>query len=150
MIIHAPRCALRLFENRQALILLVVLLTLMLAPGMRGRPSCARELTDGLPVGAPSPISVHLQAPRFVHLEPGSRLEGQSAPQGWSHLVIKSIPKLATGDLDTVSSQAFETARRIRPVDRGRHQANGAEARIELLPFAGGSGYLCSRRGQRQ
>src|SRR5271166_450708 len=36
------------------------------------------------------------------------------------------------------------------PVDRGRHQANGAEARIELLPCAGGSGYLCSRRGQRQ
>ncbi|MGC1720308.1 MAG: hypothetical protein WA746_15095 [Isosphaeraceae bacterium] len=116
MMIHAPRRALRLFENRQTLILLVALLTLMLTPGMRGRLFRARELTDGLPVGAPPSISAHLQAPRLVHLDPGSRLEGQSAPQGWSHLVIKSVPKLATGDLDTVSSQAFETARRLRPV----------------------------------
>ena len=114
--IHAPRRTLRLFKNRQTLILLVALLTLMLAPGMRGRLFRARELTDGLPVGATWPISAHLQAPRLVQLDPGSRLEGQSAPQGWSHLAIKSIPKLATGDLDTVSSQAFETARRIRPV----------------------------------
>jgi len=114
--IDAPRRALRLFNNRQALILLVALLTLMLAPGMMGRLFRARELSEGLAVGSPSPISAHLQAPRLVHLDPGSRLEGQSAPQGWSHLVIKSVPNLATGDLDTVSSQAFETARRIRPV----------------------------------
>ena len=114
--IDAPRRALRLFKNRQALILLVALMTLMLAPGMRGRLFRARELTDGLPVESPSPITAHLQAARLVHLDPGSRLEGQSAPQGWSHLVIKSVPNLATGDLDTVSNQAFETARRIRPV----------------------------------
>jgi hypothetical protein len=114
--IDAPRRALRLFKNRQALILLVALLTLMLTPGMMGRLFRARELSDGLPVGSPSPISAHLQAPRLVHLDPGSRLVGQSAPQGWTHLVMKSVPNLATGDLDTVSSQAFETARRIRPV----------------------------------
>ena len=83
MMIHAPRRELRLFKNRRTLILLVALLTLMLAPGMRGRLFRARELTDGLPVGAPWPISAHLQAPRLVHLDPGSRLEGQSAPQGW-------------------------------------------------------------------
>jgi len=114
--IDASRRTLQRFKNRQALILLVALLTLMLAPGMRGRLFRARELTEDLPVGPPSPVSAHLQAPRLVHLDSGSRLEGQSAPQGWSHLVIKSIPELATGDLDTVSSQAFETARRIRPV----------------------------------
>ncbi len=112
----APRRALRLLKKRQALVLLVALLTLMLTPGMRGRLFRARELTDDLTVGSPAPISAQLQAPRLVHLEPGSRLEGQSAPQGWSHLVVKSIPNLATGDLDTVSSQAFETARRLRPV----------------------------------
>jgi len=114
--IDASRRALRLFKNRQALLLLVALLTLMLTPGMRGRLFRARELTDGLPVESPSPASAHLQAPRLVHLDPGSRLEGQSAPQGWSHLVLKSTPNLATGDLDTVSSQAFETAQRLRPV----------------------------------
>ena len=114
--IDAPRCALRLFKNRQTVILLVALLTLMLAPGMRGRLFRGRELTDDLPVGSPSLSSAHLQLPRLVHLDAGSRLEGQSAPQGWSHLVMKSVPSLATGDLDTVSSQAFDTARRIRPL----------------------------------
>ncbi len=112
----APGRALRLFKNRRALILLVALLTLMLTSGMTGRLFRARELTDGLPIGSPAPISAHLQVPRLVQLDSGSQLEGQSAPQGWSHLVIKSIPNLATGDLDTVSSQAFETARRLRPV----------------------------------
>jgi hypothetical protein len=53
-------------------------------------------------------------AAKLVHLAPGSRLEGEEPPAGWSHLVIKSLPRLATGDLDTVSSQAFETAGRVR------------------------------------
>jgi hypothetical protein len=105
-----------LFKNRRALILLVALLTVMFTSGMRERLFREHELTDGLPVGSPAPTSAHLQPPRLVHLDPGSRLEGQSAPQGWSHLAIKSIPNLASGDLDTVSSQAFETARRLRPV----------------------------------
>ena len=115
--IDAPGGALRLFKNRQTLILLVALLTLMLSPGMRGRLFRARELTDEPPPRVTiADLGSSSAAPRLVHLEPGGRLEGQSAPQGWSHLVIKSVPKLATGDLDTVSSQAFETARRIRPV----------------------------------
>ena len=37
MMIDAPGGALRLFKNRQTLILLVAILTLMLSPGMRGR-----------------------------------------------------------------------------------------------------------------
>jgi len=110
----APRRAIGLFKKRQTLVLLAALSTLMVAPGMRGRLFRAREWTDGVAAGWP--ISAHLQSPGLVQLDPGSRLEGQSAPPGWSHLVIKSIPALTTGDLDTVSPQAFETARRIRPV----------------------------------
>ena len=53
---------------------------------------------------------------RLIQLEAGTRLQGEGPPSGWSHLVIKSIPKLATGDLDTVSEQAFEIAQRIRPL----------------------------------
>jgi hypothetical protein len=60
----------------------------------------------------PSP----LPAAELVHLAPGSRIEAEGPPPGWSHLVIKSLPRLATGDLDTVSSQAFETAGRVRLV----------------------------------
>lgn len=41
---------------------------------------------------------------------------GQSPPKGWTHVALKSIPVLTSGDLDTVSTQAFETARRIRPL----------------------------------
>ena len=57
-----------------------------------------------------------LPAAKLVHLAPGSRIEPEGPPAGWSHLVIKSLPRLATGDLDTVSSQAFETAGRVRLV----------------------------------
>ncbi len=111
-----PVGAFRFLRNRQALVLAVVLLTLTLTPGMRGRLFRARELTDERPIGVTSPIQAQLAAPRLIHLEPGSRLVGKSAPQGWSHVVLKSIPMLASGDLDTVSGQAFETARRIRPL----------------------------------
>jgi hypothetical protein len=57
-----------------------------------------------------------LPSAKLVHLAPGSKIESEEPPAGWSHLVIKSLPRLATGDLDTVSSQAFETAGRVRLV----------------------------------
>src|SRR5947209_1574766 len=57
-----------------------------------------------------------LPSAKLVHLAPGSRIESEEPPAGWNHLVIKSLPRLATGDLDTVSSQAFETAGRVRLV----------------------------------
>jgi hypothetical protein len=62
----------------------------------------------------PPEAPVSLPAAKLVHLATGNRLEGDGPPAGWSHLVIKSLPRLATGDLDTVSSQAFETAGRVR------------------------------------
>ena len=51
MMIHAPRCAFRLFREPANTDSAGRALTLMLAPGMRGRLFRARELTDGLPVG---------------------------------------------------------------------------------------------------
>jgi hypothetical protein len=53
---------------------------------------------------------------RLVQLEAGTRLQGEGPPAGWSHLVMKAIPRLATGDLDSVSDQAHEIAQRIRPL----------------------------------
>jgi len=50
----------------------------------------------------------------LVHLPAGARFHDQTPPEGWSNLVLKSTPVLASGDLDTLSESAFETARRIR------------------------------------
>jgi len=41
---------------------------------------------------------------------------GDSAPTGWSHLVIKSIPRLASGDRDSLPSSASKTATQFRTV----------------------------------
>ena len=106
---------LRLYKRRQKLAVVVAILTFMIAPGVWGRFFRAHELSEELRVHSATKPA-RLPAPRLVHLEPGGRIEGQSGPRGWSTLVLKSVPNLATGDLDTVSNQAFETARRIRPV----------------------------------
>ena len=50
--------------------------------------------------------------PRLELVEPGTRI-GSGAPPGWTHLVVKSIPRLATGDLGTLPGVASETARMI-------------------------------------
>jgi hypothetical protein len=41
---------------------------------------------------------------------------GQRPPRNWSHLVIKSIPRLASGDLGTLPRSAFRTATLFRTV----------------------------------
>jgi hypothetical protein len=85
---------------------------LFLAPGMKARVFRARESAPEGSLLAAIPTVV--PAPPLVQLPTGTRLEGQGPPAGWSHLVVKPIPRLATGDLETVSAQAFETAQRIR------------------------------------
>ena len=105
---------------------------LVLAPGMRGRLFDAGESTRSqAPVsGFPFPVS----PARLVQLDAGTQLQGEGPPSGWSHLVIKSIPRLATGDLDTVSAQAFEIAQRIRPliVADVRHSSSDPQSPFHL------------------
>jgi hypothetical protein len=87
---------------------------LLLAPGMKARVFRARETVPDLARAAAVPP---ITAPaRLVQLPTGTRFEGQDPPPGWTHLVFKSIPKLTSGDLDTVSAQAYEIAQRIRPL----------------------------------
>jgi hypothetical protein len=112
----AARRAVTFCTRRRTFVPLAAMVILALAPGMRGRffgvPDEAGERVSGV-----AAVSRSVAPPaRLVPLEPGSRLKGDNAPEGWSHLVIKSIPMLSTGDLDTVSDQAFENARRVRPV----------------------------------
>src|SRR5271157_1015516 len=45
----------------------------------------------------------------LVRIAPGT-LVGDQPPKMWSHLVIKSLPRLASGELETLSRSAFRTA----------------------------------------
>jgi hypothetical protein len=102
--------------NRRTLFLLTALVILLLGSGMRGRLLGHRDETDRPVTANGSPDLVPALPARLVHLKPGSRLGIEGPAPGWTHLVLKSVPTLKTGDLDTVSEQAYETARRIRPV----------------------------------
>ena len=53
--------------------------------------------------------------PRLVILPAATRV-ADSPPEGWSHLVMKSVPRLASGDLDTLPSSASKTAALFRTV----------------------------------
>ncbi len=52
---------------------------------------------------------------KLVRIAPGT-LVGDQPPGTWSHLVIKSLPRLASGDLGTLPRSAFRTAALIRTV----------------------------------
>jgi hypothetical protein len=52
---------------------------------------------------------------KLVPIAPGTRVEDR-APETWSHLVIKSRPRLASGDLQTLPRSAFRTAGLFRTV----------------------------------
>lgn len=51
----------------------------------------------------------------LVPIAPGT-LVGDQPPRMWSHLVIKCLPRLASGDLETLPRSAFRTAALIRTV----------------------------------
>jgi hypothetical protein len=51
----------------------------------------------------------------LVSIAPGT-VVGNQPPSTWSHLVIKSIPRLASGDLETLPRPAFGTATLFRTV----------------------------------
>jgi hypothetical protein len=51
--------------------------------------------------------------PQLVKLSAGTRIT-ETPPEGWTHSVIKSIPKLKSGDLDTLPAMATKTATMFR------------------------------------
>jgi hypothetical protein len=53
--------------------------------------------------------------PKLVYLQPGARVSDKP-PTGWSHLVLKSLPRLASGDRDTLPAIASQTATMFRTV----------------------------------
>lgn len=53
--------------------------------------------------------------PDLMQIKPGTIVENQ-APYSWTHLVVKSLPRLASGDLQTLPRSAFRMAALIRTV----------------------------------
>jgi hypothetical protein len=56
-----------------------------------------------------------MSQPRLFHLKPGLRIT-KKPPEGWTHLVIKSIPRLATGDIGSLPAGSKKTATLFRSV----------------------------------
>jgi hypothetical protein len=67
---------------------------------------------------------VGFSQPRLVYLKPGLRIQ-KKAPKGWTHLVMKSLPRLVTGDRGSLPSGSAKTASlfhsvlvaNVKPVD---------------------------------
>ena len=57
--------------------------------------------------------------PTVVHIKPGTFV-GRKPPRQWSHLVIKSLPRLSSGDLKTLPGSALRTAASVPHSDPGR------------------------------
>ncbi|MGE3821709.1 MAG: hypothetical protein AB7I30_20035 [Isosphaeraceae bacterium] len=55
------------------------------------------------------------EPPRLEFLPSGLRV-GTTAPEGWSHLIVKSLPRVASGDLGTLPRFAKRSATRFRTV----------------------------------
>ncbi len=58
---------------------------------------------------------VGFSQPQLVYLKPGLKL-AKKPPKGWSHLVIKSLPRLASGDQSTLPAGSSKTATLFRSV----------------------------------
>jgi len=66
-------------------------------------------------VGLLASHAVGRSHPRLVYLPPGM-LISDKPPEGWSHLVLKSIPRLTSGDKGTLPKGSSETATKFRTV----------------------------------
>jgi hypothetical protein len=69
--------------------------------------------------------------PRLVQLTAASRI-GDKAPEGWTHLVLKSIPELKSGDLHTLPEMASKTATMFHTVIVADVQPMGLERQFIL------------------
>jgi hypothetical protein len=95
----------------------------------------------------------------LVLLAPGTKID-EAPPQGWTHLVLKSIPRLASGDLDSLPGMATSTATMfrttlladVRPVGEGANR-HFALRRIGLglcVPFKGHDTVVLSQTAAAQ
>ena len=81
-----------------------------------GVPGSAKEIT-GPSSGALTiaTLAAGSMQTKLVYLQPGL-LIGDKPPEGWSHIVVKSLPRLASGDTDSLPKGAAKTAAYFRTV----------------------------------
>ncbi len=82
-----------------------------------GLTLCVALVPSGARAGGTSDGTASPQARRvaLVAIAPGT-IVGNQPPRTWTHLVIKSVPRLASGDLARLPKSAFRTATLIRTV----------------------------------
>jgi hypothetical protein len=81
-----------------------------------GVPGAASEITEpDSGINTLASLAVGNMQTKLVHLPPGM-LIGDKPPEEWSHLVLKSLPRLASGDKDSLPSDAAKTAAYFRTV----------------------------------
>ncbi len=79
------------------------------------------------------PAAAPIKLPELVLLKPGTQLDGK-LPTGWSVLVIKSVPRLASGDLESLPGMASSTATLFHTAVLAdiRAEGSGADRRYAL------------------
>jgi hypothetical protein len=96
--------------GRRQVIISAVVTASLLGGGLVGR--CIGSVPVGAIFGA---HVVGFNQPQLVFLKPGLKL-GKKPPKGWSHFVIKSLPRLATGDQASLPAGSSKTATLFRSV----------------------------------
>ena len=70
---------------------------------------CAESIGSEPMTGIFAASAMGMSQPRLVYLKPGLRIT-KKPPEGWTHLVVKSIPRLASGDRGARSRAPGKTA----------------------------------------
>jgi hypothetical protein len=83
-----------------------ILAILMPFLGLAGWPGTSAASNPGVATLAVQAVG---SQPRLVQLTAATRI-GDAPPEGWSHLIIKSVPRLASGDLQDLPDFAHQTA----------------------------------------
>ncbi len=99
-------------RSRASLHAVCVIAILMPMIGLVGWPGTSRASSPGLVLLAAQAMG---SQPRLVQLTAATRI-GDAAPEGWTHLVIKSVPRLASGDWKDLPQVAHKTATMFRTV----------------------------------
>lgn len=90
------------------------------------------------------PTAASAGEPGLVLVAPGT-VVGKKVPTGWTNLVLKSIPRLATGDLGTLPATSARTASLFRTVILANIAPDPTSGRFQLakvgmglcIPFEG-------------
>jgi hypothetical protein len=90
-----------------------VVVSALLMPISVASGAIQRAMGAGQDVALLAAHAVGFGQPALVFLKPGTRV-GEKPPEEWTHMVLKSVPRLATGDRGTLPKGSAETATMFR------------------------------------